>query len=122
MLGKHVGRQLLVGNQHRDGDCQIEARATLSFAARREVHGDATIGPRKATRQEGRTHTIATFSAHFIGLTNDGEAGQAGADVHFNVDGATNDTEQCGGTRRCKQRIGPLVLVDEWARHSDECR
>ena len=71
----NVGWELLVGNQHGDGNCQVQARATFPFATRGEVHRDSTIGPGEPARQERGTHSISALTTYFVGLTNDRESG-----------------------------------------------
>ena len=112
VVGEHARGQLFVGHEHRNRNRQIEPRATLAFATRGKIHGDASIGPREPARQEGGAHTVAALATHLIGLTDDGETGQSDADVYLDIDTAANDAKQRGRTRRRKHPdTSPVVQL-----------
>ena len=91
-------RDLLAGDQHADGDRQVEARPRLAMARRREVDGDPL-----RRRPPGPLHSSAErdpvrgFAACLVGKADDREGGQADADVHLDGDGmALCPEERCG--------------------------
>ncbi|MFM8644474.1 MAG: YifB family Mg chelatase-like AAA ATPase, partial [Actinomycetota bacterium] len=48
-----------------------------AFATRCPDHGEATVGPAQTAREKCRPVKITTLAPHLVGLTHDGEAGQA---------------------------------------------
>src|SRR6185436_2556442 len=89
--------QLLAGDDHPDGDRQIEPGADLARAGRREVHGDALRRPLAPGAHHRRPDAIARLPARRIGLADDAEPWQSLADVDLDAHRDAGGAEQAGG-------------------------
>ena len=104
-----LGRQLLVGHQHPDGDRQVETGADLAQARRRQVDRDAAVGPFPPGAHHRRPHPVAGLAACRIGLADDAETGQALADVHLDPDRDAGGPEEAGGRDGCEHGGPPTI-------------
>ena len=92
-----LGRELLAGHQHADGDGQVEGRADLAHRRGGEVDRGAGVGPLEAAREQGGPHTVAGLAARRVGEAHDGEAGKAPGDVDLDGDRDAVDPDEGGG-------------------------
>ena len=64
----HIGRsQLLAGDEHADGDGQVEPGPGLARAGRGEVDGDRLLRPLTPRAEHGGPHPVPRLAAHRVG-------------------------------------------------------
>jgi hypothetical protein len=91
-----LGGHLLVGQEHAEGDGEVERRPRLAQARRGQVHRDAAQRPGEPARQDRCAHAIARLAAGGVGRPDDGEAGQAARHVDLDGHRMAIDAEQAG--------------------------
>ncbi len=84
--GQRVGGHLAAGREHRQRERGIEARAGLAHERRREVGGDPALGELEAGVEDRRADAVARLSHRGVAEADDGERGQAAADVDLHPD------------------------------------
>jgi hypothetical protein len=94
--GHDLGRKLFAGDEHSDGDGQVESRADLADGGGSEIHRGASIGPLEPGGEQRGAHTIASLATRRIGQADDGEAGQPVGDMDLDGDRHSVDPRQRG--------------------------
>jgi hypothetical protein len=80
-LRQRLPLELPGGDQQGDGDRQVEARAGLAEAGRRQVDDDPSQRELEAAVGERRPHPLARLPDRRVGQADQGEGGQAAVDV-----------------------------------------
>ena len=85
------GKQLPVDRAHRreqaERDRQIVMRAFLGKIGRRQIDGDPLRRQRQPDRRKRRMDPLPALAHRFVGKADDEEFGQAGRDLHLDLDG-----------------------------------
>ena len=116
---------LAAGDEQRDRQRQVEARADLAQVGRREVHGDAPQRELEARVHQRRPHALTRLADRLVGEPDDRERRQALADVRLDphaaaghaVHGEGGDPGD-HGSERALEVVQPdelVVTVDEHA-------
>src|SRR5581483_2672254 len=101
---RHIARR----DEKTDGDREVETRADLAQAGRRQVHRDPLVRPPQPGTDEGRPHTVAGLAAGRVGQPDEREARDADGHVHLDGDGMTVHPEQ-RGRRNARQHDSLLT-------------
>ena len=83
---RRIRRDRTDRDQHRERDRQVEVAALLEQVGRRQVDGDPPGRQADAQSTERAAHALAQFADRLVGQADDRERGQAGADLHLDVD------------------------------------
>ena len=87
----------------RDG--QIVMAALLGQVGGREIDRDVLGGKRQPGGDQRAAHALAAFSHRLVGQAHDVEAGQAGRDLHLNIDRHRLDTLECDRGDLCGHAV-----------------
>jgi hypothetical protein len=101
-------RQLLGRCEKCQRNRQVKAGSLLAQLGRREVHGDAAVREAQLGRGDPASDPLTRLLAGAVGETDDREAGQAVADVGFDVDAPRLESDERMRDRACKHasRLG----------------
>ena len=94
VLGEPLGRDLPRGGQDRQRDREVEARALLAQAGRRQVDGDPLQRPLELRRADAAPDPVLRLRARAVGEPDDREAGHAGVDVRLDLDAARLEADE----------------------------
>ena len=100
-----LARDLVRRREHRQRDRQVEARALLPQARRREIHGDPVPRPLETCRSHARAHAVLRLLARAVGKADDREAGNAALDVRLHLHATRVETDKSVGDRAREHTI-----------------
>ena len=108
VLGQPVARDLPGGGEDRERDREIEARALLAQAGRREVDGDPALRPLELRRGDSAAHALLRLLAGAVGEPDDRERGHSALEVRLDLDPTCvePDERMRDGPRQHVPRLG----------------